>query len=113
MVFLNLALTGFVTSCVFALWHWQPISGSDAWLLIGICVTSIASHLLLIKALTLAAAAVLQPFNYLILVWAIIFAYLVYGEVLSTLQLAGALLVTASGVYVGWREYVATRRLSS
>lgn len=51
----------------------------------------------------------LQPFNYFILVWAILFGYLVFGEVLELYEVIGALIVVTSGVYVGVREYRASR----
>ena len=62
------------------------------------------SHLLLIKALELAEANVLQPFNYLILVWAMLMGWVFYGEVLDAFAISGAALVTASGLYIGLRE---------
>ncbi|MGB7300065.1 MAG: DMT family transporter [Burkholderiaceae bacterium] len=103
---LYLALTGLLSSLVFAAFQWQPIVSEDRWLLLGVCVTSVASHLLLIKALSLALAVVLQPFNYLILVWASLIAFVVYGELLNSVQLGGVTLVVVSGIYIAWREYV-------
>jgi drug/metabolite transporter (DMT)-like permease len=66
--------------------------------------------LLLIKALQLAPAVILQPFNYFVLLWAMIIGYSVYGEVLQTNELIGAALVVISGVYIARREYVVARK---
>jgi len=52
----------------------------------------------------LAEANVLQPFNYLILIWAMLMGWLFYGEILDVMAVVGAALVVASGLYVGFRE---------
>jgi drug/metabolite transporter (DMT)-like permease len=104
-----LALTGLVGSVLVAAFQWQPVSGREWLYLAAICVATIGSNIFLIKALALCPAVILQPFNYLILVWAVAFAYLLYGERLTLVQLAGVLLVVGSGLYVGWREYRLTK----
>ena len=53
----------------------------------------------MIKSLELAPAVILQPFNYFILVWAMVIGYSFYGEILDTTTLIGASLVIGSGVY--------------
>lgn len=78
-------------------------------LLGGICLTSVKSHMMLIKVLEVTSAVVLQPFNYFILVWAIAFGYLFFGEVRSVHEVIGATIVVASGLYVGLREYLINR----
>jgi len=98
-------LIGLAASVVAVIGRWQTPDLQTGLLLLGICVTSVTSHLLLIKALQLASAVVLQPFNYFILVWAIVLGYLVFGEVLGTHEVLGAMIVVASGIYIGVREY--------
>ena len=66
--------------------------------------------MMLIRALQLTEAVVLQPFHYLVLPWAIVIGALVYGETLDVVTLLGAAIVVGSGVFVGWREYLASRR---
>lgn len=105
-------VVGLAGSFIAVLGRWQTTDPETAWLLAGVCFTSVVAHMLLIKSLELASAVVLQPFNYFILVWAILFGYLVFGEVLELYEVIGALIVVSSGVYVGLREYQAstTRR---
>ncbi len=107
---LYFGLVGMAASALPALWVWQPATGEALWLLAGVCLCSMTSHLLLIKALELAEANVLQPFNYLILVWAMLMGWALYGEVLDAYAIAGAMLVTASGIYIGVREARASRQ---
>lgn len=102
---LYMGVVGFIGAGVLAPFYWRPVSVVDAGWLLVISITSISGHLLLIKSLTLAPAVVLQPFNYFILVWAIIIAFLLYGEVLSPTTLLGAAIVVASGIFIARREY--------
>lgn len=88
-----------------ALLVWIPIPPDAVPGLSALCLLSVMGHWMLIKALELTEAVVLQPFNYLILVWAALFGYLFFGEVLDSYAVLGACIVCASGVYVGYREY--------
>jgi drug/metabolite transporter (DMT)-like permease len=63
-------------------------------------------HSLVIQALESTPASVLQPFNFVQLVWATLAGFLVFGEVPDTVTMAGASVVVASGLYVWWRERV-------
>jgi len=102
---LYFGLVGLAASAIVALPQWQTMDYRTAGLLLAICGTSVFSHLLLIKALELTAAVILQPFNYLLLVWAILLGYVIFGETLSITQLFGALIVVISGIFIGYREY--------
>jgi len=102
---LYFGLIGLLASSTIAVFQWQAVESSTVWLLVAVCIASVAAHLLLIKSLELAAAVVLQPFNYLILVWAIVLAYLLFGETLSGTEIIGVTIVVCSGLYIGIREY--------
>jgi len=67
---LYFGLVGMAATAAPAAWVWQTPTGEAAWLLAAVCLCSVSAHLLLIKSLELAEANVLQPYNYLILVWA-------------------------------------------
>lgn len=102
---LYFGVVGFLGSLVFAVFTWKRPDGMETLLLLAISVTAVIGHLCLIKALELAPAAILQPFNYFVLVWAIVLGYLLFGEVLDPVSLAGAAIVVASGVFIARREY--------
>lgn len=63
-------------------------------------------HICVIEALERAPASVLQPFNFVQLVWATLAGYLVFGELPDGFTVLGATVVVASGLYVWWRERV-------
>ena len=102
-------LVGLVTTSVALPFFWQPVSNTEILWLLLISAISILSHLLSIKSLELAPAVILQPFNYFILVWAMVIGYSFYGEILETTTLIGASLVIGSGVYIARREYLVAR----
>ncbi|MDD9855840.1 MAG: DMT family transporter [Gammaproteobacteria bacterium] len=107
---LYVGVVGFAGAALLAPFYWQPVGATEAAWLLVISATSIIGHLLLIKALALAPAVILQPFHYFTLVWAALIAFLVYGEVLSPATLLGAAIVVGSGVFIARREYQLMRR---
>ncbi len=106
---LYFGLVGLLTTSLAVPAFWRTPGLEDSLWLLAISIISIFSHLLLIKSLQLAPAVILQPFNYFILVWAMIIGYLLYGEILDTATLTGASLVVTSGIYIARREYRVAR----
>lgn len=103
-------VAGFIWSAFAAGWVWRmPAAGELGWLL-ALSASSLTAHMLLIKSLELAPAVVLQPFHYLILVWALLLGFILYGTTLAPMTLFGAALVVASGIFIARREYRALRR---
>ena len=102
---LYFGVVGFISAGVFAIFIWKQPDGLESMLLLAISIAAIVGHLCLIKALELVPAVILQPFNYFVLVWAIILGYLLFGEVLDPVSLAGAAIVVGSGVFIARREY--------
>ena len=106
---LYFGVVGFLVTLLAVPFFWQPMSNTEILWLLMISIISIFSHLLLIKSLELAPAVILQPFNYFILVWAMVIGYSFYGEILETTTLIGTSLVIGSGVYIARREYLVAR----
>jgi len=106
---LYFGVVGFLVTLLAVPFFWEPLGNTEILLLLVISAISILSHLLLIKSLELAPAVILQPFNYFILVWAMVIGYSFYGEILDTTTLIGASLVIGSGVYIARREYLVAR----
>lgn len=73
---------------------------SSQWLLLAILsLTGVAAQLLLIQALKNAHASTLQPFNYMLLVFATFIGLLVFHELPDPWTVVGAGLIIASGIY--------------
>jgi drug/metabolite transporter (DMT)-like permease len=108
--FFYTGVVGAAAATSIGFFYWSEPSLAD-WAFIGaLCITSILGHFLLIRALELAPAAVLQSFHYLILVWAIILGFVFFNELPDVVTVAGGAVVVASGLFVVWREHAAARR---
>lgn len=103
-------VVGAVASGLFAVGQWQDINSSAARLLTCLCVLSVMAHMMLMKALQLTEAVVLQPFQYLILPWAIGLGFVFFDETFDVLTVLGTVIVVGSGVYVAYREYQLSRQ---
>ncbi|WP_052715836.1 DMT family transporter [Devosia chinhatensis] len=98
------ALVGLVLSSCVGVFFWQPMAWSDFALVCVIMATTCGGHGLMVYALTMAPASVLQPFNYFSLPWAIILSIVVFGHWIDPISLVGAGIIVAAGLVVMWRE---------
>lgn len=69
-----------------------------------------AGHYCLVRAFGVAPPAVLGPFSYSQLVWAILLGWLVFGNLPDGRMLLGAAIIVASGLFILYRERVIARR---
>ncbi len=98
------ALAGTVAFSAIAPLDWQTPQGFDWLLFLGLGVIGGLSQLCLIRAFRLAPAAVVSPFSYTGLIWAVLFGFAVFLELPDRWTLLGALLIVGSGLYVFHRE---------
>ena len=52
------------------------------------------------------------PYQYTTIVWAVLFGYLVFGDVPDVLMLAGAAIIIGAGSFIFLRERALARRAS-
>lgn len=83
---------------------WVSMAPVDLLWLGLLCVMAMVAHFFLIKALTLAPATLLQPFNYLQLVWSIIVGWIVFRDMPDIWTFVGGFIVVGSGLFVFYRE---------
>lgn len=89
---------------------WQPITVPVFIHLAGAAVFVMAGYIFIILAMRLGDVAVVAPFRYSIVIWAICIGYLVWGDVPDMMTLAGTAVVVVMGIYAFWREMRLTRR---
>lgn len=65
---------------------------------------SIGALLCVNRSLELAPASVVVPYQYSMIVWAVIFGYVVFGDMPSPATLLGAAIIIAAGFYIFLRE---------
>jgi drug/metabolite transporter (DMT)-like permease len=93
----------------FAPFGWVTPSLRDCLLLSLFGVISIAALACVNRALKLAPASVVVPYQYTMIVWALGLGYVVFGDVPDLFTLAGAAIIIAAGLYIFWREQVQGR----
>ena len=75
-------------------WLWMAAMGALGCL----------GHFALIRAFTLANAAVASPFSYSALIWATLFGYLAFGDLPDLWTVVGAAVIVGAGLYILYRE---------
>ena len=79
------------------------------WLLI-VAVVATFGHYALTRSIAVAPLTVTQPFSFLQLVWAIIFGYLLFGEIPDLWVFIGGAIIVGAISYMTHREAVAARQ---
>ncbi len=97
---LYMGLVGLILTLPFGLWLWQTPNSNQWMMLMGISALNIAAQLFFIQALKYANASVLQPYNYTLLLFAAIFAFLLLGEVPALTTFIGGGLIVFAGLYL-------------
>src|SRR3954469_12120867 len=80
-----------------------PTSGSLGLFAIAGCI-SVGALLCVNRSLKLAPASVVVPYQYSMIVWAVIFGFLVWGDVPSISTMVGAAIIIGAGFYIFMRE---------
>jgi drug/metabolite transporter (DMT)-like permease len=83
---------------------WRAPSAPELAALVTIGILGGLSHLFLTESYRYAPASVVAPFDYVSLLWAFFFGYMLFGEIPSPYVYAGAAVVAGSGLFVIWRE---------
>jgi drug/metabolite transporter (DMT)-like permease len=83
---------------------WVQPSPRDFALLALLGVVAMMAHVLVARAVTIAPASVVSPFQYTLLIWAALFGWLIFDEQPDRWMIAGALVIVAAGLYLLWRE---------
>ncbi|TYO66445.1 DMT family transporter [Bradyrhizobium hipponense] len=94
----------FLLGAVLSAFHWVPPSpGSLVIFALAGCV-SVTALFCVNRSLKLAPASVVVPYQYSMIVWAVIFGFVVFGDVPQLATLVGAAIIIAAGFYIYLRE---------
>ena len=98
------ALIGALALTLIGPFYWRAPDARGWALFALVAVLGASGHYLLIKALQLAPASLLQPFAYTVLVWATVVGFTVFGNLPDLLTVVGATIIVGSGLYTFARE---------
>ena len=88
-------------------WLWIPPTPADFGLMAAVGIVSATGHLCLAQAYRVAPASTVAPFEYLSLVWAVLFGWFIWGELPGASIVVGVAIVIGSGLYILRRETAA------
>ena len=95
------------------LFGWRSPTAIDAAMLFGTGFTNAIGQWFWTKALQLAPAPAVTPFYYLMLVWALMFGFFIWGDVPSASLLVGSAIVVMTGLFLFLREAQLQRQLAT
>jgi drug/metabolite transporter (DMT)-like permease len=78
--------------------RWQPVGGIDVAWFLGAGVLNALGHFVMIEAMRAGEAALIAPFRYTALIWAVVIGFLVWGDLPEVWVVLGALVIGASGI---------------
>ncbi len=64
------------------------------------------SIILINEAFRISPSAILAPFDYSAMLWALVFGFAIWGDIPNVIMMGGAVIVAASGLYILRRETV-------
>lgn len=79
------------------------------WLFLGGLAATV-SHIFLSYCVRITPTSVIAPMQYLEIVTAAFFGFLIFGDILNGLALIGAVIVVSAGLFVFWRERQVSRQ---
>jgi drug/metabolite transporter (DMT)-like permease len=94
---------------VVAPFTWITLTARDTVLLVLLGVVAMIAHVCVNRALKLAPASVVVPYQYSTIFWAIILGYVFFGDIPGPAMLTGAATIIAAGIYIFIREQVAAK----
>ena len=100
------ALSSSVLSLVSLPFGWVMPDLREATLLVAMGLLGGVGQILMTSAYRHAAAATIASFDYVSMLWGLLFSYLLFGEVPSGSVVSGGAIVIAAGIFIIFRERV-------
>ncbi len=100
-----------IAGLIFAPFDWSPIQSQTDLFLLGLLgVVAMSAHMLVNRALKMSDAATVAPLQYTLLLYAVIFGWMFFGDLPRASMMVGAALIVASGLFIFIREQMLKRR---
>jgi drug/metabolite transporter (DMT)-like permease len=93
--------------------QWVPPSLFDWAALSLLGVVSALAHMGVNRSLKFAPAATVVPYQYSMIIWAVVFGYVFFGDVPQVHVLIGTVIIIGAGLYIFIREQVKAREASA
>jgi drug/metabolite transporter (DMT)-like permease len=94
----------FLLGAVMAPFGWVTPTPGSLLLFAAAGLISVTALFCVNRSLKLAPASVVVPYQYTMIVWAVMFGFLVFGDVPHPATIAGAVIIIGAGLYIFLRE---------
>ena len=94
----------FLLGAVLSAFHWVPPTSGSLVIFAAAGLISVTALFCVNRSLKLAPASVVVPYQYSMIVWAVIFGFVVFGDVPSVATIVGAAIIIGAGFYIYLRE---------
>ncbi|MEW6148633.1 MAG: DMT family transporter [Bradyrhizobium sp.] len=94
----------FSLGAVLSVFNWVPPTPGSLVIFAAAGLVSVTALFCVNRSLKLAPASVVVPYQYSMIVWAVIFGFVVFGDVPSIATLVGAAIIIGAGFYIFLRE---------
>ena len=88
---------------------WVPVRAADLWVFALSGVLLAGAHYLMIESFRQGEAALVAPFKYTSMIWAVLLGFLFFGDWPDAWTLFGAVVVVLAGLYIMRRETLRRR----
>jgi drug/metabolite transporter (DMT)-like permease len=99
-ILLYTSVVGAVITGAVMPFQWAPLDGFGWLLIVIVAVTGGGANFTMIKAFGAAPTAVVAPFMYTVLLWAIGYGYIIYGDIPDMWTAVGAVIIVVTGIWV-------------
>jgi drug/metabolite transporter (DMT)-like permease len=103
IVFYSTLVMALVAGCLMP-FYWHPIDAHGLMMMVLIGLIGGMGQLFLTLAFRLAHASLLAPYEYVSLIWGVIYGFLVFGDIPAASTFLGGAIIVVSGLYVIQRE---------
>jgi len=89
---------------------WKPVPVDDWLMLAALALTGTGGQILITAAFRRASAAIVAPFDYTHMLWAVVFGYLFWGYLPGPQTWIGSTILVLSGLFILYREHRSATR---
>ena len=100
-----------VTDFMFRSWAYNFDINLVLMILVGL--TAVLAFVFTISAYRLGKPYIVAPFEYILLVWAVIYGRLIWGETISSQSWVGIFIIVTGGIYIFYRERINNQILAT
>lgn len=103
-------VAGLVAGGAVAPFQWVPVAHSSDLVLLGLLgANALVAIVAVNRSLRLAPASIVVPYQYSLIIWAVLFGFFVFGDMPSWRVLLGAAIIVAAGLYIFFREQMVAK----